>query len=332
MGTSTETAITIPAGYTLRAPTESDIPAIIALLAAHDIAHVGVAETFTTEDIRQDWRRIDASHDAWALVASDGTLAAYATVQDEGSGQFWADGYVHPEHWGHGLGTALVRLTERRARELVPNAPAGARVVLSNNVILSDAPARQILESSGYSLARCFWRMGIELAAEPEAPTWPNDVTVRTFERGRDDRRVFDCVEEAFADHWGHVPREFEQWIARTDRPDFDPSLWLLAEEGDQLAGVALCERRPDGGWVNTLGVRRPWRRRGLGKALLRLAFGELYRRGMRSVGLGVDAQSLTGATRLYERAGMRITLEAARYEKELRSGVDLSTQALSGE
>ncbi len=330
MGTMTET-VEIPAGYTLRAPVESDIPAILALLAAHDIAHTGIADVFTEEDIRQDWRRIDAPHDAWAIVADDGTLAAYATVQDEGSGQLWGDGYVHPAHWGRGLGTALVRLTERRARELEPDAaPEGVRVVLANNVILGDAAGRQLLEGEGYRLARAFWRMGIELTAEPEAPEWPAGIVVRTFERGRDERRVFECVEEAFADHWGHVPRPFETWIARTDRPDFDPSLWLLAEEDGELAGVALCTLRPDGGWVNTLGVRRPWRRRGLGEALLRQAFRELYRRGQRSVALGVDAESLTGATRLYERAGMRVTMQIARYEKELRPGIDLSTQALS--
>lgn len=328
MGTMME-AIEIPAGYTLRPPVESDIAAIIALLAAHDIAHTGIADILTAEDIRQDWRRIDASRDAWAIVAADGALAAYATVQDEGGGQLWADGYVHPQHWGRGLGTVLVRLSERRARELVSNAPEGARVMLSNNVVLGDASARQILEGEDYALARGFWRMGIELTDEPAAPHWPSGITVRTLARGHDERRVFDCVEEAFADHWGHVPRAFETWIARTDRPDFDPSLWLLAEEGDQLAGVALCEQRPDGGWVNTLGVRRAWRRHGLGEALLRQAFCDLYRRGARSVGLGVDAESLTGATRLYERAGMRVTMQVARYEKELRPGTDLSTQTL---
>jgi ribosomal protein S18 acetylase RimI-like enzyme len=78
--------------------------------------------------------------------------------------------------------------------------------------------------------------------------------------------------------------------------------------------------------------VRRPWRKRGLGLALLNHSFGEFYRRGYRRVGLGVDAQNLTGALRLYEKAGMRA--DPARrfsvYEKELRLGVDLAVETLN--
>jgi ribosomal protein S18 acetylase RimI-like enzyme len=59
---------------------------------------------------------------------------------------------------------------------------------------------------------------------------------------------------------------------------------------------------------VNELGVRNPWRRRGLGLALLRHAFAELGRLGADRVGLGVDAENVTGALRLYERAGMHVT------------------------
>jgi mycothiol synthase len=77
--------------------------------------------------------------------------------------------------------------------------------------------------------------------------------------------------------------------------------------------------------------VRRPWRRAGLGLALLRHSFGEFYRRGTYKVVLGVDSQNLTGATRLYERAGMYIELQYDAYEKELRAGIDLSTQSLEG-
>ncbi|MFI5273037.1 MAG: GNAT family N-acetyltransferase [Ktedonobacterales bacterium] len=328
MTNSTKTNV-IPAGYAARPPEEADMPAVIALLAAHDKAHLGFADPLSAEDIHQDWQRLDLARDAWALVTPEGELAAYATLFDEGYGQLWADGYVKPPHYAQGLGTAVVRLTEARARALVASAPEGARVVLANNVILSDEPARHLLEREGYALARCFWRMQIDLADAPPAPEWPSGVTMRSAVTGRDERAVFECVEESFADHWGHVPQQFEHWIERTSRADFDPALWLLAEEGGQLAGVALCRRQLAGGWVNMLAVRRPWRRRGLGMALLRHAFGELYRRGERTVGLGVDASSLTGATRLYERAGMRISAQFARYEKELRAGEDLSTQAL---
>ena len=122
----------------------------------------------------------------------------------------------------------------------------------------------------------------------------------------------------------------YEQWSERFTRADFDPSLWFLAMDGEQIAGVVLCAHHPDAGWVNTVGVRRPWRKRGLAMALLLHAFGEMYRRGERKISLGVDAQSLTGATRLYERAGMHPALEAAVYQKELRPGEDLSVQELA--
>jgi ribosomal protein S18 acetylase RimI-like enzyme len=85
----------------------------------------------------------------------------------------------------------------------------------------------------------------------------------------------------------------------------------------------------PDMAWVNTLGVRRAWRNRGLGQALLLHSFGEFYRRGKRKAGLGVDATNLTGATRLYEKVGMRVYREFIQYEKVLRDGNELSTQEI---
>ena len=72
---------------------------------------------------------------------------------------------------------------------------------------------------------------------------------------------------------------------------------------------------------MSSLGVRRPWRKRGLGLALLQHSFGEFYRRGIRVINLGVDAGSPTGATRLYKKAGMRVAAEYVAYEKELRPG-----------
>jgi len=321
---------TLPAGFTLRAPRQDDLPAICALLAAFDIAYMGFADAYEPADIREEWERLDLAADAWVIEGSDGRMASYGTLSDYGSGRLQADGYVHPDYWGRGVGTALVRLMDTRAAELVGRAPEGARVVVGNAVLANDAAAQAILEAEGYSLVRTHWRMAITLDAPPPTPDWPAGNTVRTFAPGRDDRAVFEAVEEAFSDHWGHTPRVFEEWITRTRREDFDPSLWFLAMDGDTIAGVALCRRRPDCGWLGWLAVRRPWRKRGLGLALLRHAFGAFYMRGERTIALGVDAQSLTGATRLYEGAGMRVTMQAAIYEKELRPGEDLAVRALS--
>lgn len=322
---------TLPHTFHVRPPTREDAPAIVDVIAACDRKHYGVADPYTPEDIFDDWSRLTLETDAWVVVAEqDNRIVGYATLTDRGHGRIDADGYVHPDVHGQGVGTMLVRLTETRARELVANAPAGMRVALNNAVILSDVAAREMLEAEGYTLARGFWRMAIDLPEPPAAPQCPPRIAVRAFVPGQDERATFDAVEEAFQDHWGHVPGDFDKWIEQTKREDFAPSLWLLAFDGDQIAGAALCRHNLGMGWVGTLAVRRPWRRHGLGMALLQHAFAELYRHGERRVGLGVDAQSLTGATRLYERAGMRVILHVAVYQKELRPGADFSTHSLA--
>jgi len=319
----------LPQHFTVRAPVESDIPAIIELIIALDSKYYGVADEYSPGDIRDDWSRLDPRTDAWAILASTGQLAAYGTVTDQGFGHITADGYVHPEFAGQGIGTELVSLLETRAREMVHRAPLEARVVLENSVLQSDTSARSILESAGYLLVRTFWRMAIEFTEPPRVPAWPRGIALRTFAPDQE-RAVFDAVEEAFQDHWGHVPRSFEDWVQRTESESFDPSLWFLAMADQEIAGVALCRLRPDNSaWVNTVAVRRPWRQQGLGTALLLAAFNEFYRRHILHAALGVDAESLTGANRLYERAGMQVSLRVATYQKELRSGRDLATEWL---
>ena len=93
----------------------------------------------------------------------------------------------------------------------------------------------------------------------------------------------------------------------------------MLAEDADELAGIALCDPHPSGvGHIGALCVRAPWRGRGLGLALLEHAFAEFAARGYPAVILGAEDASPTGADRLYERAGMRVTHRRARYKKLL--------------
>ncbi|HCR71100.1 MAG TPA: GNAT family N-acetyltransferase, partial [Anaerolineae bacterium] len=135
-------------------------------------------------------------------------------------------------------------------------------------------------------------------------------------------RLVWEADNEAFRDHWGSHDLKYEEWHQRKlERPEYDPTLWLIAWDGDQIAGFSQNRYLNEIGWVGTLGVRRPWRKKGLALALLTHSFAEFYNRGIKTVGLGVDAANPTGATRLYEKAGMSVANEYVVYEKELRAG-----------
>jgi mycothiol synthase len=141
---------------------------------------------------------------------------------------------------------------------------------------------------------------------------------------------------EAFRDHWGYVERPFEvRWaefmhdVETND--DYDPTLWFVAMDGNHIAGTAWCDLKtteePTAGYIDVLAVRRDYRKRGIGLALLLHIFNELHRRGQRKARLTVDAGNLSGALRLYERAGMKVLRQIEIYEKELRPGRDLTVQ-----
>jgi ribosomal protein S18 acetylase RimI-like enzyme len=179
-----------------------------------------------------------------------------------------------------------------------------------------DAAACELLEARGYREARRHWEMAIEMEEEPPAPEQPDGLAVETFSE-EDAREFHDAIGEAFADEWGFSPLPFDEWWAM--RKDDDKSLWFVIRDGERIAAYARCESgRHGGGYVGMIGTRRAWRRRGLGLALLQHAFGELYGRGITRVTLGVDSENASGATRLYERAGMHVESEHVSFEKEL--------------
>jgi mycothiol synthase len=161
--------------------------------------------------------------------------------------------------------------------------------------------------------------MEIDLDSEPAEPVWPEGISVRAFRRGEDDRRVYEVQEETFADQFEAEPMSYEEWRHWSFREPFDPGLWFLAEEGGELAGILLARSERAGdetlGWVSVLGVRRPWRRRGLGRALLLHSFHALRARGKPRAGLGVDGSNPTGAVELYEAAGMRVVRRSDHWE-----------------
>jgi mycothiol synthase len=311
----------LAAGYALRRPEMADAAGVLAVIAANDLVEFGEAQGYGLEDIAHDWQEIDLERDSWLVMAPDGALAAYLYLRDREHVRIDVEIYIHPSHFGKGIGSGLIQLAEARAEEIAALAPPGERVVLNNWINARNADACALLEREGYHPVRYFWRMVVDLEDEPEGVDWPDGFAVRAGVPGEEIRLFYDVVEEAFADHWGHVPIDFEAWRERQMGPTFDPTLWFLATAEEEPAGAALCRITDGMGWIDTIAVRAKWRQRGLGLALVRNAMGELYRREMRRVGLTVDADSPTGATRLYERAGMRADQQYAGYSKALREG-----------
>ena len=310
----------LPDGYAVRVPTTDDFRAVADLVLASDVAGFGEPD-YTEQELLADWQDLDLKRDAWVVAALDGELAGYAAVEYRGHGIIFAEGYVRPAYTSLGVGSSLIRLTEARAWEHATRMPPGSRAAVDNTINGEDGAARRILERAGYGAVRHFWRMAIELEEALPEPRLPEGVSIRSCVSNEDERAIFETLDEALRDHWEYTPTTFERWERRKKRMGFEPELWLLALDGGEVAGAAVCEDRPESGWVSELAVRRPWRRRGLGLAMLRRAFAEFYRRGRRKVALAVDSQSLTGATRLYERAGMRVERLYSVYRKELRPG-----------
>jgi mycothiol synthase len=173
----------------------------------------------------------------------------------------------------------------------------------------------------GYTNVRTHYVMAAKLDEPVPPPDWPAGLGVRPFVPGQDDRALFEAGEEAFQDLWNRPPSTFERWLAPTHEPGFDPSLWFLGvdQASGEIVAVCLCALVAGRGEVDVVGVRRPWRKQGLGLALLRHALGEFQRRGLDEVGLNVDSASPTGAPRLYGRAGFHVTKRVFRFEKVVR-------------
>jgi mycothiol synthase len=227
----------------------------------------------------------------------------------------WLDLGVPPGE-AETAGTLLREMETRAAPDVDPGALA---MIWVKEV---DATMRDAVDAAGYELLRHSFRMRIDLDGDPGAAEWPEGVRVTTYEAPHE-AAVHAAHQEAFADHWEYVFEPLEQWRRwYVESPGFDPSLWFLAWNGDELAGISLCRVHSSGdaghGFVSILAVRRPWRRQGLGLALLRHSFVEMSRRGMKRASLGVDAENTTGAVRLYERAGMFVQRRFDLYRKEL--------------
>jgi mycothiol synthase len=303
--------------FELRPPRVEDAAAIADVFNRHALELDGQAEV-GEEDVRVWLTAPQVNPETDARIAIDGDrLCGAADVMPNPEPTFWIDLRVPPsETEPDAVREALAEWAEARAREW---AAAREGALLRFFTPSTDEQAKRLLEARGYRLIRHSYRMRIDFEGELPEPEWPDGITIRRATLD-DARAVYDAHQESFLDSWEPHQDPFDEWRHwMTNYPSFDPTLWFIAEENLEVAGVSLCmpHNAEEGvGWIRVLGVRRPWRRRGLGRALLLESFHEFRGRGFHAVGLGVDAESLTGAHRLYENAGMRVVRQSDIYEK----------------
>jgi len=234
-------------------------------------------------------------------------------------------GYVDVHSEVDRLSVDLITGDAGAARVLLGWAEERARAHALDRVVTSawdGGDVREdVLRERGFEPFRASLEMQVPLDDQTPAPVWPDGVAVRTI-REPEEPEVHALLEEAFADTHDFRPSPFEEWAAWWGGGRKRLDLWFAAEADGELVGLALCDYERSGssglGWIESLAVRRGWRRRGLGKALLLHAFRALARLGRSAVGLSVQADNPTGAVRLYESVGMRPVSRRVLYEKRL--------------
>jgi mycothiol synthase len=310
-----------PDNFTLRPATKDDAQAIAGGVAVEELAETGESETIVDDilELWADWET-DLANDARVLVTLDGSIIGYVGISPGDNG-FMLDPHMHirPQYRGQRLEQRLLHFAEQRARERLQSDPTISHVIWS----YSFTPARtELLKGAGYTVVSSDYRMQVILHEAPPEPQQLARIIVRRYIPGRDERAIYNVVQEAFPDFTGSPYRPFEEWQEGVlGRQSFDPALLYVALDGNTIVGIVICRAYPEvhQGFINQVAVLRSHRKRGIALHLLLTAFGECYRRGMTDIMLDVDTHNTTGAHQLYERAGMHKIMLVEKMEKALQ-------------
>ncbi|MEB2333537.1 MAG: GNAT family N-acetyltransferase [Anaerolineaceae bacterium] len=332
----------LPAGYTARGGTIDDYKIACDLLNLYSMHMNGSVDLNDPELLRLDWQNegFTPETDLRLIFDEQGTLVAFVEcwMTQQPPVHPWVYGCVHPDHWGRGIGSHINSWAEDHARLALEKCDAELRVAPRTGSEAHNTASVALFNALGWKHIRSFYRMVADLDSQPETPTLPDGIVIRPFDPETEMEEVYRTFVDTFNDHFGFIEQPFEKGFAEykhnmVEEPGYTPEMWFVAMDGDKMAGICICRREdtedPESGWVSELGVRREWRKRGLAYAMLKHSFVVFHVNGKKRAGLGVDASSLTGALKLYERAGMRVQRQFNQYEKEFRPGKELAVESL---
>ncbi|MFI5496472.1 GNAT family N-acetyltransferase [Actinoplanes sp. NPDC051859] len=314
----------LPPGWHTRRPTLDDIPEILALAHASDIAAVGEPD-FPEEEVREALTgpHTDMARDCWLAYDADGAIAGWAYPHNPTGGERdFLEVYVWPERGVPAQRPLLALLLTRaaeRAREF-----GHATYTVRAGAIPTEQPWIEALTDAGFDFLKQHARMSMSLdGVSPEAPEPPAGITIRPV-RPDELRRFHATIAEAFRDS-DHASTSYETWQSQVDaEASVAYDEWFVGFVDGEWAGVlqSADSQVADGaGWVRSLAVLRAYRRRGVGEALLRRAFAAYAAKGRSTAGLGVDLANPTRAAQLYHGVGMRPLYQANIYQRVLHLG-----------
>lgn len=305
--------------YLLRPAEMADLGDALAVRVAAERVD-GEDHPATADQLEREWlargERLGAY--TWMVSIPEGRAVGYGALLEAGGEVSAVALWVTPEHRGHGVERMLLAMAETQALDQAQHGSgAGARLFvqsLNRNMALQAA-----IDEAGFVRSSSFDKMELRLDGAAPAPAPTGSIALRPFDAERDELAVYAADEEAFLDERGKTPRSYAQWRRRFGMDDgYDPTLWCVAWDGDEVAGAALNAVEGQAGRVHHLGVRRPWRRQGVGMALLQWSLVAFGARNLTAARLNVDAESPTNAQVLYARAGFQTVDAYHNYSKVL--------------
>lgn len=312
----------LPAGWTTRRPTLDDVPAILAVIHASDIAAVGEPD-FTTEEILEILQapNHDMTRDSWVVLDAHPAIVGWGYISNPSSmTRENIDAYVHPEHGtpaqAHLLDLLVARVGERAGES------GRQQLTVRAGVIASETHYIGLLRAAGFDFVKRYARMRGPLSGSAQPPDLAEGVTIRPVDPTDDqEMRTFHRIlNTAFMDTPDHQPFDYDNFRERLEAlPAIAWDEWFIAEVDGVPAGILQSAEQmaeANEAWVKNLAVAKEFRGRGLGRLLLRTAFATYAAKGCTAVGLGVDMTNPTGAYRLYESVGLTPFYEADVYER----------------
>jgi mycothiol synthase len=298
---------------------ESDYPHMLWIINATKVADRDESSE-TLDDIANQYAHLTNCDPAIDMLFAevDGQPVAYSRVTwwiDEASGSYiyLSFGHIHPQWRRKGLGRAMLRHNQRRLHEIAAGHPAEANKLFESFATSFQEGNQTMLEGDGYQPVRRFFFMTRpNLAGVPDLPLPPGLEARPALPEHY--QAIWDAFQEAFRDHWGYSKPHEEDYQGWLKSKEFQPELWQVVWDGDQVAGMILNfihheeneEYKRKRGYTEGIAVRRPWRRRGLARAMLARSLKMHRELGMTEAALGVDTESLSGANHLYESMGFR--------------------------